>query len=167
MKLHDYRQTITSPLPQTTLAFLLKENKILLAMKKRGFGAQKWNGVGGKQQIGETIRQTALREMEEEIGVKAKRLSQVALFNFYYPFSPQANQTVHVFMAKSWLGEPRETEEMQPRWFAIKDIPYHSMWPDDRIWLPQVLKGDVIKASFLFDKKNNITEHEIGTITKL
>lgn len=33
---------------ETTLCLLKKENSILLAMKKRGFGAGKYNGVGGK-----------------------------------------------------------------------------------------------------------------------
>jgi 8-oxo-dGTP diphosphatase/8-oxo-dGTP diphosphatase/2-hydroxy-dATP diphosphatase len=33
---------------QTTLLLGLKDNKLLLAMKKRGFGAGKYNGVGGK-----------------------------------------------------------------------------------------------------------------------
>ena len=33
---------------QATLCLLVKDNEILLAMKKRGFGVGKWNGVGGK-----------------------------------------------------------------------------------------------------------------------
>ena len=40
---------------QTTLLFLRKDNHILLAMKKRGFGINKWNGAGGKVEEGETI----------------------------------------------------------------------------------------------------------------
>ena len=79
MKLRDYEQTLTDPLPRTTLSFLIKEKQILLAMKKRGFGVSKWNVVGGKQQIGETIRQTALREMKEEIGIKAQKLKYVII----------------------------------------------------------------------------------------
>ncbi len=55
----------------TTLLFLLKDNHILLAMKKRGFGAGRWNGVGGKIEAGETIVQAAVRECFEEIGVRA------------------------------------------------------------------------------------------------
>lgn len=33
---------------KTTLNFLIKDSQILLAMKKRSFGKDKWNGVGGK-----------------------------------------------------------------------------------------------------------------------
>ncbi len=39
-------------MPQTTLCFLLKGDEILLALKKRRFGTGKWNGVGGKIEIG-------------------------------------------------------------------------------------------------------------------
>jgi len=46
------------------------QGQILLSMKKRGFGVGKWNGSGGKIKEGESIPQAALRELEEEIGVK-------------------------------------------------------------------------------------------------
>lgn len=166
MKLREYERTLTNPLPKTTLAFLIKENQILLAMKKRDFGKSKWNGVGGKQQNGETIKQTALREMDEEIGVITKTLSQVALFSFYYPFTPQDNQTVYVFTAKTWLGEPRETEEMRPAWFSFNNIPYDLMWSDDRIWLPEVLKGNLIRAAFMFNADNQIEGHSLKIVSK-
>ena len=37
-------------------------------MKKRGFGAGKWNGFGGKVEPGETIVEAAVREVKEECG---------------------------------------------------------------------------------------------------
>lgn len=37
-----------------TLCYLLKDDQVLLAMKKRGFGEGKWNGPGGKVEKGET-----------------------------------------------------------------------------------------------------------------
>lgn len=52
-----------------TLLFLIKDDHVLLAMKKRGFGAGNWNGVGGKIEAGESIEQALVRECQEEIGV--------------------------------------------------------------------------------------------------
>ncbi|CEI89301.1 hypothetical protein RMCBS344292_03666 [Rhizopus microsporus] len=40
-----------------------KEQKVLLGMKKRGFGANKFNGFGGKVELGETIEEGARREL--------------------------------------------------------------------------------------------------------
>ena len=54
------------------LCYLLKENKILLGYKKRGFGKDKWNGLGGKVDPGETIEGSAVRETKEEIGIDNK-----------------------------------------------------------------------------------------------
>ena len=44
-----------------TLLFVLKPGKVLLGYKKRGFGADRWNGFGGKVQQGETIEEAAIR----------------------------------------------------------------------------------------------------------
>ena len=74
----------------TTLCLLVREGEVLLAMKKRGFGAGRWNGVGGKCLPGETIEQATVREAEEEIGVKINpvHLEKVATLSFYFPSRP-------------------------------------------------------------------------------
>ena len=145
---------------KTTLLLLIKDQKILLAMKKRGFGAGKWNGVGGKPETDETIEQTAIRECQEEIGVVPKNLKLVATLNFYFSKAKTDwNQQVFVYLCEEWAGEPTETEEMKPAWFSVADIPYESMWPDDRYWLPEVLKGNTVEAEFSFDENDNIVSH--------
>lgn len=149
---------------QATLLFLLKNNQILLAMKKRGFGVGKWNGVGGKQDENETIQQTAIRETTEEIGVTPKSISQVAVLDFYFKNNPDWDQTVYVFTTQNWEGEPTESEEMKPQWFDIKDIPFDNMWSDDPFWLPLVLSGKKIKAKFTFGENDTILSKEINEI---
>ena len=62
---------------ETTLCLLRKENKILLAMKKRGFGTGKYNGVGGKIENGETLNEAMIRETKEEIGVIPTKYEKV------------------------------------------------------------------------------------------
>lgn len=52
------------------------EKQVLLGMKKRGFGAGKWNGFGGKIENGETIEEAALRELHEECSVHAQQLTR-------------------------------------------------------------------------------------------
>ena len=73
-----------------------KIEKILLAMKKRGFGEGKWNGVGGKVKDGESIEEAAIREACEEISVIASNLAKVAILDFSFPLNPKWDQTVHV-----------------------------------------------------------------------
>lgn len=134
----------------TTLCFLVKEEHICLPMKKRGFGQDRHNGYGGKQDPGESIEETAKRELEEESKVQLSRdaLSLVARLEFSFPEKPEWNQRVHVYLAHAWEGQPQETEEMTPHWFHKTSIPYEQMWPDDPYWLPQILQGKYIQAKF-------------------
>ncbi len=149
---------------QATLLFLIDGNKILLALKKRGFGMGKWNGVGGKLNDGETIEQAAVRECQEEIMVNPGSLTKVATLNFYFPRNkPDWDQQVTVYISRKWQGEPTETEEMAPQWFSFNDIPYTDMWADDSLWLAKVLDGQYVEADFHFDDNNAVSWHKLKT----
>ncbi len=157
---------------EATLCLLIRENQdgkeLLLAMKKRGFGTGKWNGVGGKldsRKGDKNIIEAAIRETEEEIGVKIKKLEKVAVLNFRFPYIPEEkewDQNVHVFLAREWEGTPLETEEMRPEWFNEKEIPFDRMWDDDKLWLPEILKGKKLKADFIFKEGEIILKHNIN-----
>lgn len=141
-----------------TICFLLKENKICLALKKRGFGAGKWNGVGGKVEPGEAITTAAARELKEEIGVSAKHehLEHTGTIDFHFNDNPSWNQRMHIFLVRVWEGEPGESEEMAPQWYEHDKIPFEKMWVDDPHWLPRIIAGKKILGKFHF--RNNGTE---------
>lgn len=148
-----------------TLLFLVRDGQVLLAMKKRGFGAGRWNGVGGKLENGETVEQALVRECQEEIGVIPVNFVKAAEITFK-EFSDGVEQlmSVHVYTCNEWQGDPAETEEMAPQWFSISEIPYDDMWPDDPYWLPQVLEGKRITAEFKLDQQDKILEMEVREI---
>lgn len=164
MKLSDHKKTLTKPLRQATLCFLIREKKVLLAMKKRGFAKDKWNGVGGKVESGETIEDAAKRETKEEIGFKVRSLEKVAILDFYFPHNLDWGQRVFVFEVRDWDGEPEESEEMAPMWYPFEKIPYHLMWADDAYWLPKILEGRKVKASFLFNESEEIIDYLIEEV---
>ena len=141
----------------TTLCFLVKEDKVLLAMKKRGFGVGKWNGVGGKVEAGETIAEGAAREANEEIGVliNPEHLRSHGIIEFSFNDKPEWGQRVHLFVAEKWEGEPVESEEMRPQWYAHHEIPFDSMWLDDPHWLPKILEGKRIEGEFMFNENGS------------
>ncbi|HSX36617.1 MAG TPA: 8-oxo-dGTP diphosphatase [Patescibacteria group bacterium] len=147
---------------QYTLLFLVRKGEILLALKKRGFGQGKWNGVGGKVEPGETLEQAAVRECQEEIGVTPQQFELVAINDFLYP---DKDIQGHVYICSKWQGEPVETEEMKPRWFKLGDIPYDKMWQDDTMWLPFVLTGKHVRCSFTFDSGDNICAADIEMVS--
>ena len=147
---------------ETTLCYLKKDNKILLAMKKRGFAEGKYNGIGGKIEGGETPEEAMIREMKEEIAVTPLTYEKVGFIEFdeYYK-GKKEKIAFHLYLVDEWTGEPTESEEMKPAWFDIKDIPYDKMLPDDKYWLPYVLKGKKIKAYFDFDENWNLLNQKI------
>ncbi|MDB5259187.1 MAG: mutt: mutator mutT protein [Candidatus Taylorbacteria bacterium] len=132
------------------------DQSILLAMKKRSFGAGKWNGFGGKLIPGETPAAALIREAQEEVSVElAERdLEKVAEIAFHFVDKPDWDQLCHVYIARVWKGEPVESEEMAPQWYPSTAIPYGNMWIDDEFWLPQVVAGKKISAEFWFQKEN-------------
>jgi len=80
-----------------------------------------------------------------------------------FTFSQKAdwNQMVHVYFAESFEGEPIESEEMNPKWFKVADIPYTDMWPDDIFWLPHTISGKYVEGSFTFGPNDVIEKQEI------
>ena len=151
----------------TTLLLVIKDNKILLACKKRGFGIGKYNGVGGKLESGESVEQGMIRETFEEIGIVPKdyELRGVIAFDEYYKGEPVLEVT-HIYVASNFDGEPQETDEMKPFWFDLDKVPYDKMFPDDKYWLPLIIEGEYIVGNFKFDKDFNKLEHNIEKATK-
>ena len=143
-----------------TLGFITKDNQILLAMKKRWFGAGLYNGIGGKQEKWETIQQAMIREAKEEIGIEIENLEQVWILNFYFETKPDWNQKVYVFKILDYNGQPLESEEMKPYWFNINDLPFDKMRADDEIWFQDFLNGTNFEYTFHFDKDGKLSKRE-------
>jgi 8-oxo-dGTP diphosphatase len=55
-----------------------------------------------------------------------------------------------VFVCDEWSGTPRESNELNPVWFDIASLPVDEMWDDARHWLPGVLAGIPVRATFTF-----------------
>jgi ADP-ribose pyrophosphatase YjhB (NUDIX family) len=151
-----------------TIVFLIKEKrgkaeKVLLAMKKRGFGEGFWNGYGGKfdPEKDKNLLESAVREVREESTVNIIDPKKVAEIEFEFADNEAWNQKAHVYLAREWEGEIRETEEMRPKWFSVDKIPYEKMWVDDIIWLPRILKGESLKARFVFKGEKEILEEDV------
>lgn len=149
-----------------TLVFFIEGERILLGYKKRGFGAERWNGFGGKVEAGETINCAAKREALEECGLEILALEKRAIHEFLFEGKEEILE-VHTFWVSEWQGEPQETEEMKPEWFSFENIPYDTMWPDDRLWLPQFLEGKYLKTSFLFGEGDAVLEYDVQEVDEI
>ncbi len=148
-KLNEIDWQTWQPVNHATLVFVIRDSQVLLIRKRRGLGAGKINGPGGKIDPGETALECAVREVEEELLVTPTGLDQRGelLFQFIDGYSIH----VHVFTATDCQGAPQKTDEAIPLWTDLDQIPYDEMWADDRIWLPLMLAGQTFKGRFIFD----------------
>jgi len=142
-----------------TLVLLLRceePRQIFLGCKKIGFGEGKFVGVGGGIEDGESKEQAAVRELFEETGVTITEdaLDYSAELTFVFPVKPKWNRVVHVFLVREFEGEPQESNELEPRWFPVDDLPLKDMWGDDEYWLEDVLAGKKLRGKFTFAVDN-------------
>jgi len=137
------------PKERATLLFVVKDGQILLIRKKRGLGAGKINGPGGRLEPGELPVEAAVRETQEELGIDALRPELRGELSFQFVDGYSLFCTV--FVAPDFRGEPIETDEAIPLWTSLDAIPYHEMWADDQHWLPGVIEGRQFRGRFTFD----------------
>ena len=144
---------------RATLLFVIRDDQVLLIRKKRGLGAGKINGPGGKLDPGETWHAAAIREVEEEICITPAGVRECGELKFQ--FADGYSIHVRVFAVDDFTGTPSETDEAVPLWFGVDTVPYEEMWADDIIWLPMLFAGQSFSGRFIFDD-DAMLDHEVS-----
>ena len=145
------------PRERATLCFLIQDGKILLIRKKRGLGAGKINGPGGRIEPGEEPHDCAVRETSEEVGLTPLDVQNRGELHFQFADGYSLHCTV--FVANEYTGELLETDEALPIWTPLESIPYEEMWADDIHWLPGVVSGGTFRGYFHFDGEKMLSKH--------
>ena len=142
------------PLPEVCVCYILRPGEtgeqVLLGRKKFGLGAGNLVGPGGKLEPGETATQAIIREVAEETSLVIRDPQLVGELRYPFPHRPNWSQKSWVFLCRDWAGEPLESDELAPEWFSVADVPVDRMWDDAKYWLPGVLTGGRVSASFEF-----------------
>ena len=127
--------------------------QVLLARKKRDFGAGMIIGMGAKPGPGESEAECTVREVGKDAGIAVEAGSLVwrAELSIVFPAHPELDVVVTVFFGQEWAGELRESEEMAPEWFDVASLPLDQMWPDEAYWLPRVLAGETLAGVITYD----------------
>jgi 8-oxo-dGTP diphosphatase len=145
-----------------TVCHIIKGRRLLLKKATRGISTGKWNGPGGKIELGETVVRSVIREVKEETSLSIAGPLYHGKLEFYMNGGRSLDFLVHVFSAKRFSGRPRSSEEGKVKWFDVQDIPYSKMWDDDRYWLPLLLNGISFDARSTYDRKNHhVVDYDI------
>lgn len=156
--LADINWATWSAQQHATLMFVVRDGQILLIHKKRGLGAGKVNGPGGRLDPGETPLECAIRETEEELCTTPIASCQLGVLRFQFVDGLSIHG--YVFRASTCTHDPQETDEAVPLWTPANEIPFDRMWQDDRYWLPHLLAGIPFEGNFIFDG-DRMLDHEI------
>lgn len=152
-----------------------QQDQLLMGMKKRGFGTGIWqHSFTGKIEHGESPIQTAARELREEAGLIVDEEDLALLGVFVYKFVDPAIidyvMEVNIFTTSRISGEPRGCPEIDPHFFDVDKIPLLEMWPDNRYWLPELLRAALtewppscvpLKAEFIYKNLHEIQSFDL------
>lgn len=147
-----------TPTEDATLLFVVRDHSILLIHKLQGLGKGKINGPGGRVEPGETTRQCAVRETQEEIGVTPTGVRYAGRLHFQ--FTNGYRLRGDVFRADGFEGRLIQTDEAIPEWFPLDAIPFERMWADDPIWFPHLLNRQPFTGYFIFDD-DTMLDHRV------
>ena len=144
---------------RATLLFVIRDGRVLLIHKKRGIGAGKINGPGGKIDPGETAIECAVRETREELHITATGVVEAGRLWFDFVDGTKIHCIVFRFFFND--GETTETDEAVPMWFAVDEIPFDRMWQDDELWFPSLLDRRPFELRATFDD-DRLLDAELG-----
>jgi 8-oxo-dGTP diphosphatase len=146
-------------LAHQTLCYVFRHSagmnrEVLLGRKLRGFGEGMIMGLGGHVEPGESDAEAAIREVREESGlaVDPAGLSRRATLTYCFPSKPSLDAEVAVFIGDRWSGTVAASDEIRPAWYPVDALPLGEMWDDEHYWLPRVLAGERLTATFTFDE---------------
>ncbi|MGF1678269.1 MAG: 8-oxo-dGTP diphosphatase [Candidatus Methylacidiphilales bacterium] len=137
------------PVQRAVLCFIFEGDRVLLIEKKRGLGAGKVNGPGGKIDPGESALQAAQRETQEEIGITP--LHPQSSGELFFQFTDGLSIHCEVFRSDAYEGHLVETDEALGFWCALQEIPYERMWQDDIYWFDHLIHRRYFRGYFTFD----------------
>ena len=120
----------------TTLCYIEQDDKYLMlhrVKKEHDENHDKWIGVGGKFEDGESPEDCLLREVKEETGLTLKTFSYRGIVTFVS--DEYGTEYMHLFTATEYEGELQDCEEGELVWIPKTDIVKLNLWEGDKVFL--------------------------------
>ena len=120
----------------STLCYIEKEGCWLMlhrTKKKNDINHDKWLGIGGKFEEGESPEECLLREVREETGLTLTDYRFRGLVTFVSDEAP--TEYMHLFTATGFTGTLRECDEGTLEWIPIGEVDLLPLWQGDRLFL--------------------------------
>ena len=147
----------------TTLCYIEKDGAYLMIhriKKKNDLNHDKWIGVGGKFEYGESPHECAIREIREECGVSPKNLRYRGIVTFVS--DEYGTEYMHLFTSDGYEGEiDYNCDEGVLEWVKKEKIPSLPIWEGDKIFFELLDKGEGFFSLKLEYKGDSLVGHEV------
>ena len=135
-----------------TLCYVIdKKNNFTLMIyrnkKQNDYHEGKWNGLGGKFEPGESPEECAIREIEEESGLKVASLRMKGFITFPL-FDGKDDWYVFLLTADEFAGELIDSPEGRLEWIPNEKLTEINLWDGDKIFIPWLFKDGFFSAKF-------------------
>lgn len=147
-----------------TLCYVIDRSKNSTLMiyrnkKENDFHEGKWNGLGGKFEAGESPEECAIREIEEESGLKVSAVKMRGFITFPL-FDGVDDWYVFLFTADKFSGDLIDSPEGELKWIPLNELDKLNLWDGDKIFLKWLFEDKFFSAKFIYeDGKYN--RHEV------
>ena len=123
--------------------------------KKNDIHKNKWNGLGGKLEPGESPEECVKREVFEESGliIESPNLHGVITFP---KFDGIDDWIVFVYTANNFEGNLIECDEGKLDWVSDDQLLNLNLWEGDKIFIPWLTQNKFFSAKFIYEKKKLI-----------
>ncbi len=141
-----------------TLLYVQNNNKTLMLYrnkKENDYHEGKWNGLGGKFELGESPEDCAIRELKEESGLDAKKLILKGHITFPM-FDVKDDWYVFVFTIPKFEGELIESNEGHLEWIENENLPKLNLWEGDKHFIQWLFQDKFFSAKFNYENGNFI-----------
>ena len=146
----------------TTLCYIEKDNKYLMlhrTKKEKDDNSDKWIGIGGKIEEGETPKECILREAKEETGLILNSVCFRGIVYFRNDFYP--DEDMYLFTSKDFSGTIKECDEGDLEWIDKEDLYNLTLWEGDKIFLEALKKNEDFFELTLNYSKDTLLSYEI------
>ena len=117
----------------TTLCYIIKDDCYLMmhrVKKEKDINKDKWIGVGGHFEYGESPDECLIREVKEETGLTLLDYKARGIVTFLY--GEDVVEYMHLYTADRFEGELSECDEGELVWVPIKDVLSLPIWEGDK-----------------------------------
>lgn len=147
-----------------TLCYVIDKNNNSTLMihrvkKQNDYHEGKWNGLGGKFEHGESPEECAIREIEEESGLKVKSVIMKGFITFPM-FDGKEDWYVFLFTANEFSGNLIDSNEGNLAWIKNEKLTELKLWDGDKIFIPWLFNDGFFSAKFNYENGKYVS-HEV------